>query len=422
MNDKKKIPPRLLLASERMPRYWYNVTADMPVQPAPCRIDGRDAAPDDFARIYGSSLAAQEFLEERYLDIPAGLREMYLQRRPTTLLRAYALEKELDTPAHIYLKLEESRPYGAANLPTLGAQLWFMREDGIRRVNVCLSDPGWACSAGYLAGRFGMSCVVYATEDQLRRFPTALVFLRACGCELRTAEDSRAALREAGDGVGCLSQGFRAFSLMHQTLAGIEARTILEEIDEYPDMIVGTDDCGIGFAGIAFPFMQEKLAGRARTQFVLTESTGCPICTKGVYAWDRDRDEPFLSRGYTLGADFPFVEGAVRRNCPPVLSELVYGEVVEPAAIPVSEALDAAMLLARVEGILPSTASALAVGQVIREAKVCRETETPRVILAAAGTGDFDLNDFAARQAGADFLPDEKLESKVAKAMAELPR
>lgn len=422
MNDKKQIPSRIQLEPERMPRYWYNVLADMPVQPAPSRVDGRDASPEDFARVYGSSLAAQEFLEERYLDIPAGLREIYLRHRPSALIRARALEKELDTPARIYFKLEETRPFGASNLPTLGAQLWFMREDGFRAANVELLNPGWACGAVYLAGRMGLACNVYATEEQLRRFPTAAVLLRALGGEIRTVRDSRAAYHEAGNGTACLSQGLRAFSLLHQTLSGLEARTVLEEIDEYPDMVVGSDDFGIGFAGLAFPFMQEKLAGRSRTQFVLTESAGCPICTRGVYLWDNDRDAPFQSRGYTLGTEFPFVEGTVRRNCSPILSELIYEGMIEPVAIPVSEALDSAMLLVRTEGFMPSTASALSVGQVIREAKNCRETEEGRVLLASiAGTGDFDLTDYAARQSGDEFLSDEKLEVKIARALAELP-
>ena len=422
MTDKNSIPSRLLLSPDRMPRYWYNVAADMPVQPACCRLDGRDALPDDFARAYGPSLAAQEFLEERYLDIPAELRESFLQRRPTLLLRAYALEKELDTPARIYLKIEESRPFGTAGFPTLAAQLWFMRRDGFRAVNTELTSPNWACGAAYIAGRLGMKCTVYADAGQLRRFPTAVILLRALGAGLRTVPDSRAAYSEAGDGTGCLSQGVRAFSMLHQTLVGLEARAVLEEIDEYPDMIVGADDNGLDFAGIAFPFMQEKLAGRARTQFVLAEAANCPVCTKGVYTWDADRDAPFLARGYTLGLPFPFVDGAERRSSSPVLSELVYSETVEPVDITPAEALDSAMLLAQMEGILPSTASALAVGQLVREAKLCRETGQARVLLAAvSGVGDFDLGDYAARQNGENFDVDPLLDVKVAKALANLP-
>jgi tryptophan synthase beta chain len=445
---------KILLDERDIPRRWYNIQADMPNKIAPPLHPAtkQPIAAADLAPIFPMELIKQEVSQERWIDIPEEIVEKYRIWRPTPLIRAYELEKALDTPAKIYYKHEGVSPAGSHKVNTAIPQAYYNKAAGITRLATETGAGQWGSALSLACSFYGLECTVYMVKISSRQKPYRRSFMQVYGAEVipspsdKTAAGRRMlaldpdspgslglAISEAvEDAAGRPDTNYALGSvlnhvLLHQTVIGLEAKAQLAKAGDYPDVVIGCCGGGSNFGGIAFPFLQDKFAGRP-VRALAVEPTACPSLTRGVFAYDYGdlgKLTPIVKM-YTLGHNFMpsgIHAGGLRYHGEsPLVSQLYHDGFIEARAFDQRQIFQAALTFARSEGIIPAPESAHAVQGAIVEALAAREEGQGRTILfSLSGHGHFDMAAYDSYLAGEtkDAPCDQQ---DLAKYLAELPQ
>ncbi len=432
---------RIDLPLQRIPERWYNVLPDLPRMPAEY-LDadtGEPLADEETGRLFAPALVAQERSAERWVEIPAPVREAYEMWRPTPLFRAIALERYLDTPAEIYFKYEGAGPAGSHKLNSALAQAYYAKRDGIKRLVTDTGAGQWGQAIAQASAHFGIDLLVYMIRASYGQKPYRRILMETYGATVRPSPSEatrfgRELLKVDPEHPG--SEGtavsesieevladpdsrmavgaFSNYCLMHQTVIGLETREQLELIDREPDYLVASVGCGSNMSGFVTPWLADKLAGRDVT-FLAAEPTACPTLTKGVYAWDFADSSASGPKTltYSLGHDFvpPVIHaGGLRYHaCAPLIGLMRHEGLIDAVALGQSEVFSAGKAFARLHGYLPSPETSHALKAAIDVALRCREERRKAVIVFSySGHGLLDLGAYRAFNAGelVDVEPD----------------
>ncbi len=417
---------RYLLPESELPTQWYNIQADMPNKPQP-PLNPQTREPvgvDDLSRIFARECAKQELdTEHAWIDIPAPVLEMYKYYRSTPLVRAYALEQAIGTPAHIYFKNESVNPLGSHKLNSALPQCYYCKQEGVTNVTTETGAGQWGAALSYAAKAFGLECAVYQVKVSMQQKPYRSSIMRTFGA---TVEGSPSMSTRAGKDIitrepnhpGSLGTAIsEAIELatttpnckytlgsvlnhvaIHQSIIGLEAEKQMAMAGEYPDKVIACFGGGSNFGGIAFPFMRHNILDGKHTEFIAAEPESCPKLTRGEFRYDFGDSAGYtpLLPMYTLGHDFKPANihaGGLRyHGAGVIVSQLLKDGWMHGVDIPQLETFEAAMLFARTEGIIPAPESAHAIAATIREAKRCTETGEPKVLLFnLSGHGLIDM-------------------------------
>jgi tryptophan synthase beta chain len=447
---------RFDLPQTQMPAAWYNVQPDLPRPLPPVLHPGthQPIGPADLAPLFPMELIKQEVSQDRYVDIPEDVQEMYKLWRPTPLIRARRLEKALDTPAHIYYKYEGTSPSGSHKLNTALPQAFYNKQEGVQGLTTETGAGQWGTALSIACNFFGLECYVYMVKVSYQQKPYRRVIMQNFGAEVYASPSERTnagrgILAKNPDSTGSLgiaiSEAVEAAAtsggkykyalgsvlnhvLMHQTIIGQEALKQLELAGEFPDIVVGCTGGGSNFAGIALPFVREKLhGGKPDLRIIAVEPLACPSLTRGKYAYDFGDTAGMapMVKMYTLGKDFvppPMHAGGLRyHGMASVVCELYDQGIIEARAIPQLETFQAGVQFARSEGIVPAPEPTHAIATVIQEALQAKAEGKKRTILFnLCGHGHFDMAAYEAYHNGS--LTDYALpEAEIEAAMAVLP-
>ena len=444
---------RVLLSESEMPTAWYNLQADLP-EPVPPPLHpatNQPIGPDDLAPIFPMGLIAQEVSQERWIEIPDELRQIYAMWRPSPLVRATGLERALKTPARIYFKDESHSPPGSHKPNTAVAQAYYNKQEGIMRLTTETGAGQWGSALAFACALFGMECKVYMVKVSYQQKPYRRSMMQLWGASVTASPSNetqagRQILAADPDCPGSLgiaiseaveaavSRDDTKYSLgsvlnhvmLHQTIIGLEAEKQMELIGDSPDVIVGCCGGGSNFAGLSFPFMRHKLAGK-EIRFVAVEPCSCPTMSRGQYRHDFG-DTAMLTpliKMFTLGHSFvpPGIHaGGLRyHGMSPMVSLGLKLGLIEAESYHQIECFDSAKLFAATEGTIPAPETSHAIRAVVAEAEKCRETGEEKCILFNfSGHGLCDLGAYDKYVAGEleDYeYPQEKIEA----AIAELP-
>lgn len=427
MSDKRK---RYLLDEEEIPRFWYNIQADMPNKPQ-SPLNPRTKAPlspEDLYPIFSKECSNQELNQtDAWIEIPEEVREKYKYYRSTPLVRAYGLEKALGTPAHIYFKNESVSPMGSHKLNSAIPQAFYCKQEGVTNITTETGAGQWGASLSYAASMYGLEAAVYQVKVSYEQKPYRRSMMQTFGATV-TASPSMStragkdiitrnpnyqgslgtAISEAVELATttpnckyCLGSVLNHVAL-HQTVIGLEAEKQMEMAGEYPDVVIACFGGGSNFGGISFPFMRHKIAGepgKEHTRFVAAEPSSCPKLTRGVFRYDYGDEAGYtpLLPMFTLGHNFSPANihaGGLRyHGAGVIVSQLLKDGLMEAVDIPQLESFDAGMLFARAEGIIPAPESAHAIAATIREALKAKETGEEKVILFnLSGHGLVDMS------------------------------
>lgn len=418
---------KIYLAESEMPKKWYNIQADLPTPMAP-PLDpstNQPMAPEKLGVLFPNSLLEQEMTTKRWIDIPEEILDIYSIWRPSPLIRADRLEKFLGTPAKIYFKNEGVSPAGSHKPNTAVAQAYYNAKEGIKKLTTETGAGQWGASLCFAAQYFGIDVVVYMVRVSYDGKPYRRVLMETWGGKVyaspsKNTESGRKILAKDPNCVGSLgiaiseaveealhSNGTAHYSLgsvlnhvmLHQTIIGLEAKKQFEKIGEYPDIVVASAGGGSNFAGLAFPFMQDKIDGsKKKTRFVAIEPAACPTLTQGKYEYDLGDTEGFtpLLKMYTLGHNFmpPAIHsGGLRyHGMSPIISNLYNDKLLEAQSVGQLEVFKAGVDFAKTEGIIPAPESAHSIAGAIREAINCKKTgEKKTILFNLSGHGFLDL-------------------------------
>jgi tryptophan synthase beta chain len=445
---------KILLGESQIPTHWYNVIPDMPGPLAPVLHPGtgKPVAPQDLLPLFPMALIEQEMSPERWIKIPDPVRDAYRQWRPSPLFRAHRLEAALKTPARIYYKYEGVSPAGSHKPNTAVPQAYYNKLAGTKRIASETGAGQWGTSIAMACQMFGLECTIYMVKVSFEQKPYRKSMMQLWGAKVFASPSpetnaGRAALAADPKSPGSLGLAISEavedaathedtrYSLgsvlnhvcMHQTVIGLEAKEQLRIAGDYPDVVIGCHGGGSNFAGVAFPFVADKAAGK-NVRILAVEPTSCPTLTKGVYTFDYGDTAKMapIMRMYTLGHDFmpPGIHaGGLRyHGASPLVSQLVNAGVVEARAVPQLACFDAAVQFARTELIIPAPESSHAIRAAIDEALRAREEGKERVILFnLSGHGHVDMAAYDAYFAGRleDF---EYSADKVKESLAHLPK
>ena len=424
---------KILLEEKEIPQAWYNVMADMPSPPAPVIHPGtkQPIGPDDLAPLFPMDLIGQEVSQERYIPIPDEVREVYKLWRPTPLFRAARLEKALDTPARIYYKYEGVSPAGSHKPNTAVPQAYYNKQQGTRRITTETGAGQWGSALAFACQQFGIECKVYMVRISYEQKPYRRSMMETWGAGVvpspsMDTQSGRKILEQDADSPGSLGIAISEavedaathedtkyslgsvlnHVLMHQTVIGQESKLQLEKVDAYPDMIIGCVGGGSSFAGIAFPFVKDKLEGRD-IRFIAVEPEAAPTITRGKYTYDFGDTAELtpLVKMYTLGHTFvpPRIHsGGLRyHGMAPLISQLCDEGIIEARAEHQTSVFAAAVQFAKAEGIIPAPEPSHAIKVAIDEALKCRETgEAKNILFNLCGHGYFDMSAYDAYLAG----------------------
>jgi tryptophan synthase beta chain len=440
------------LSEDEIPTSWVNLLADLPGDPPPPPLSpatGEPVGPDDLAAIFPMALIEQEVSGEPEIEIPDEVRDIYRLWRPTPLFRASRLERELDTPAHIYYKYEGVSPAGSHKPNTAVAQAFYNREAGTRKLATETGAGQWGSALALACQLFGLECEVFMVGISYDQKPYRKAMIETWGGTVHRSpsdltEAGRSQAEHASGSLGiAISEAVEMaagseevnYSLgsvlnhvcLHQTVIGQECIKQMELAGEAPDVVIGCVGGGSNFAGVAYPFLRNRLRDGTETRFVAAEPAACPTLTRGRYAYDFGDTVGMtpLMPMYTLGHDFvppPVHAGGLRyHGDAPSLSALVKAELVEATAIAQTAAFEAAVRFARCEGIIPGPEPAHAIRAVFDEAEAAKQAGEERVILFnLSGHGHFDMSAYTAYFAGE--LEDlEMPEEDLASALERLP-
>ena len=445
----KKIPYRFYLTEDQMPTQWYNLRADMKEQPDPL-LNPATLEPlreEDLYPIFCKELAHQEMdSETRYIDIPEEVLEMYKIYRPSPLIRAYNLEKELGTPAKIYYKFEGNNTSGSHKLNSAIAQAYYAKKQGLTSLTTETGAGQWGTALSEACAYFGIPLTVYMVKCSYEQKPFRKAVMQTFDATVvpspsDTTEVGRKILAENPDTTGSLgcaiseavekavtTEGCRYVLgsvlnqvLLHQSVIGLEAKTAMEILGEYPDIVVGCAGGGSNLGGLISPFMRDKIVDNKDIRIVAVEPASCPSFTRGKYVYDfcdTGMVTP-MAKMYTLGSSFiPSANhaGGLRyHGMSPILSKLYHDGLMEAVSYEQTKVFEAAKLFARVETILPAPESSHAIKGAIDEALKCKETgEEKTILFGLTGTGYFDMTAYSAFHDGTmkDYIPtDEDLQA-----------
>jgi tryptophan synthase beta chain len=446
---------KYLLSEEEMPKQWYNIMADLKNPPAPVIHPGtmQPVGPADLAPLFPQEIILQEVSQERYIDIPKPVRNIYRQWRPSPLFRARRLEEALDTPAKIYYKYEGVSPAGSHKPNTAIAQAFYNKVEGVKRLTTETGAGQWGSSLALAGAFFGLEVEIFMVKVSYQQKPYRKAFMETFGATVYASPSEvtnagRAVLAQNPNSNGSLGIAIseaveRAVQredtkyslgsvlnhvLMHQTVIGQEALKQLEMADDYPDVVVGCTGGGSNFGGIAFPFIGEMLRGGKKIDVIAVEPAACPSITRGKYAYDfgdTGKMTP-LVKMHTLGSAFVppgFHAGGLRyHGMAPLVSQLVEEGYIKGVAYHQSQCFAAGVQFARAEGILPAPEANHAVKGAIDVAlQAKREGKKKTILFNLCGHGNFDMQAYADFTAGK--LKDEDYnQQELALALAGLPK
>ncbi len=431
-----------------MPKAWMNLRAFMKKKPAPLLspVTKKPITEDELSEVFCRELARQELDDvSPYIEIPEDIRNFYKMFRPSPLIRAYCLEKALDTPAHIYYKFEGNNTSGSHKLNSAIAQAYYAKQQGLKGVTTETGAGQWGTALSMACAYFGLDCKVFMVKGSYELKPFRKEVMRTYGANVTpspsmTTEIGKKINAEFPGTTGSLgcaiseavetatkTEGYRYVLgsvlnqvLLHQSVIGLETKTALDKYGIKPDIIIGCAGGGSNLGGLITPFMAEQLEGKANYHFIAVEPTSCPTLTRGKYVYDYcDTGKVCpLAKMYTLGAGFmpssSHAGGLRYHGMTSTLSELYAEGLMEGRTAKQTEIFDAAEFFAKTEGILPAPESSHAIKVAIDEAKRCKESgEQKTIVFGLTGTGYFDMPGYAQHNDGTltDYIPsDEDLE------------
>ncbi len=451
-----KIPYKIYLTEDEMPRQWYNLRADMSNKPAPllnpCTLQPMTAA--ELETVFCAELVQQELDNDTpYFDIPQEIRDFYKMYRPAPLVRAYCLEEKLQTPAKIYYKFEGNNTSGSHKLNSAIAQAYYAKAQGLKGVTTETGAGQWGTALSMACGYLGLDCRVFMVKCSYEQKPFRREVMRVHGASVTPSPSEitqvgRKILAEFPGTTGSLgcaiseavevavnTPGYRYVLgsvlnqvLLHQSIIGLEAKLALDKYGVRPDIIIGCAGGGSNLGGLIAPFMGEKLRGEADYRFIAVEPASCPTLTRGEYRYDFCDTGMVcpLAKMYTLGSSFmPSADhaGGLRfHGMSSILSQLYADGYMEAQSVRQTEVFQAAEEFARVEGILPAPESSHAILAAINEAKKCQETgEEKTILFGLTGTGYFDLVAYEKFHNGemSNYIPSD---AEISAALARLPK
>lgn len=450
--DKRTIPYKLILEERELPRYWYNVRADMEKKPAPL-LDPTTMQPiseETLRNVFCDELVKQELDETtRFIPIPKDILSFYKMYRPAPLIRAYCLEEKLGTPAKIYYKFEGNNTSGSHKLNSAIAQAYYAKNQGLKGVTTETGAGQWGTALSMACSYLDLECQVFMVKCSYEQKPFRREVMRTFGASVTpspslTTDIGQKILADHPDTSGSLgcaiseavevatkTEGYRyvlgsvlSQVLLHQSIVGLECQTAFEKYGVEPDVIIGCAGGGSNIGGLISPFMGEKLRGEKDYRFIAVEPKSCPSLTRGVYAYDYCDTGNIcpLQKMYTLGSNFipsPNHSGGLRyHGMSAVISELYDQKMIEAVSVEQTEVFAAAEEFARVEGILPAPESSHAIKVAMDIAKECKETgEEKTILFCLTGTGYFDMYAYEKFNNGLmdDYIPtDEELKASFA--------
>jgi tryptophan synthase beta chain len=415
---------KFFLTEKELPRQWYNILADLPKPMPPVLHPGtkQPVGPQDLAPLFPMELIKQEVSTDRWIDIPDEVLDIYKLWRPSPLYRARRLEKALDTPAKIYYKWEGVSPAGSHKPNTAVAQAYYNKKEGVKRIATETGAGQWGSALSLACNFFGLECKVYMVKISYNQKPYRRVMMQTWGATVVPSPSTdtnagRAVLEQNPDSPGSLGVAISEavedaatrddtkyslgsvlnHVLLHQTINGLESKKQMEMAGDYPEIIIGCVGGGSNYAGLVFPFMQDKFKGK-NLRAIAVEPASCPTLTRGPYAYDfGDVAEmtPLLAM-YTLGHKFippPIHAGGLRyHGMAPLISHLVKEKHMEAVAYKQLEIFEAAKIFSRSEGIIPAPESDHAIRATIDEALKAKQEGKAKVILFnLSGHGHFDM-------------------------------
>lgn len=444
-----KIPYKIYLDESEIPTQWYNVRADMKNKPAPLLNPEtlKPMTPQELAPVFCDELVAQELNDtDAYIDIPKEIQNFYKMYRPSPLIRAYFLEKALDTPAKIYYKFEGNNTSGSHKLNSAIAQAYYAKKQGLKGVTTETGAGQWGTALSMACSYFDLDCKVYMVKVSYEQKPFRREVMRTYGASVTPSPSMDTAIGRkileqhpgTSGSLGCAiseavevattTEGYRYVLgsvlnqvLLHQSVIGLEAKTALDKYGVTPDIIIGCAGGGSNLGGLISPFMGEKLRGEKDYRFIAVEPASCPSFTRGKFAYDFCDTGMVcpLSKMYTLGSGFiPSANhaGGLRyHGMSSTLSQLYHDGLMEATSVEQTSVFEAAQKFARVEGILPAPESSHAIRVAVDEALKCKETgEEKTILFGLTGTGYFDMLAYEKFNDGimSDYIPtDEELQA-----------
>ena len=452
----QEIPYKIYLDEAEIPRQWYNVRADMKVKPAPLLNPAtlKPMTAQELSAVFCEELVQQELDDDTaYIDIPEEIVRFYKMYRPSPLVRAYFLEKALDTPAKIYYKFEGNNTSGSHKLNSAIAQAYYAKQQGLKGVTTETGAGQWGTALSMACAYFGLDCKVYMVKVSYEQKPFRREVMRTYGASVTPSPSTETAVgrkileRFPGTtgSLGCaISEAVEAATsregyryvlgsvlnqvLLHQSIIGLETKAALDKYGIVPDIIIGCAGGGSNLGGLLSPFMGEVLRGEKQYRFIAVEPASCPSLTRGKFVYDFCDTGMVcpLAKMYTLGSGFipaPNHAGGLRyHGMSAILSQLYHDGYMEATSVEQTKVFEAAELFARTEGTLPAPESSHAIRVAIDEALKCRETgEAKTIVFGLTGTGYFDMVAYGRYHDGemTDYIPTDE---ELAKGLAGVPR
>ncbi|MBP5318009.1 MAG: TrpB-like pyridoxal phosphate-dependent enzyme [Paludibacteraceae bacterium] len=442
---------RFFLTEKEIPTEWYNIVADMKNKPLPM-INPQTKQPitvEEMTGLFNRACSEQELNQtDAWIEIPEEVRDLYKSYRSTPLVRAYGLEKALDTPAHIYFKNESVSPVGSHKLNSALAQAYYCKKEGVTNITTETGAGQWGAALSYAAKAFGLELAVFMVKVSYNQKPYRRSIMQTFGAQViaspsMSTKAGRKIITDAPNYQGSLGTAIsEAVELamqtpnckyvlgsvlnhvtLHQTVIGLEAEKQMAMAGEYPDMVIACFGGGSNFGGLSFPFMRHNLLDGKKTEFIAAEPSSCPKLTRGVFQYDFGDEAGYtpMIPMFTLGHNFAPAHihaGGLRyHGAGSIVSQLIKDGMMHGEDIPQLESFQAAELFARTEGIIPAPESAHAIAATIRAAKQCREAGQSKTILFnLSGHGLIDMTAYDQYLAG-DLtnyvLPDEVIKENV---------
>lgn len=454
--EKTTIPYKIYLEENEMPKQWYNVRADMKKKPAPL-LNPETHQPvteDELSAVFCRELVKQELDDTTpYIDIPQEIQDFYKMYRPAPLVRAYCLEKQLGTPAHIYYKFEGNNTSGSHKLNSAIAQAYYAKQEGLKGVTTETGAGQWGTALSMACSYFGLDCQVYMVKCSYEQKPYRREVMRTYGAQVTPSPSMNTAvgrkINEEFPGttgsLGCAiseaveaatsQEGYRyvlgsvlAQVLLHQSVIGLETKAALDKYGVKADIIIGCAGGGSNLGGLISPFVGEMLRGEADYQIIAVEPKSCPSLTRGSYVYDFCDTGMVcpLQKMYTLGSGFipsaSHAGGLRYHGMSSIVSEIYDQGLMEARSVEQTEVFKAAQQFARIEGILPAPESSHAIKVAIDEAMKCKETgEAKNIVFGLTGTGYFDMVSYQKFNDGvmSDYIPTDE---EIQKALAKCPK
>lgn len=452
----QKIPYKIYLEEDEMPKAYQNLRAYMPEKPEPMLnpVTGKEVTIEQLREVFCDEAIAQELnVTDKFIPIPQPVMDFYKMYRPSPLVRAYHLEQYLDTPAEIYYKFEGTNTSGSHKLNSAVPQVYFAKQQGITSLTTETGAGQWGTALSMACGFFGLELKVFMVKGSVMQKPYRKAVMETYGASVTpspsdTTAVGRKILEEnpgTSGSLGCaIAEAVEVSTqtpncryalgsvlnhvLLHQSIIGLESKIALDKYGVTPDVIIGCVGGGSNFGGLISPFMAERLEGKNNMEFIAVEPASCPCLTRGTYAYDYGDTGHLtpLMKMYTLGSGFmpsPNHSGGLRyHGMNDTVSKLYHDGYVKAVSYEQTKVFEAATTFARLEGYLPAPESSHAIRAAMDEAIKCKETGEKKVILfGLTGTGYFDLTAYQAFNEGAmtDYIPTDK---DLEKGFASLPQ